>query len=376
MPTWRDQARAKPGTTSSPHSYLHDPDALFLRESESGYGPIGVTLADYMAQTGINHASDATGAMGARTTGRSSVILKRSWEKNEEILEKLLVDTHSLANVSDAGAHGKLFCGAGYNVFLLTDYVRDRKIISIEQGVHMLTWRLAEFFGLHDRGLIEVGKAADITVFDLDEIEMRPEKKTWDVWDGTGGRTYRYTRDPAPMRLTLVNGEPTFDRGEFTGRYPGRFGGPEEFAELALAAEYSAANKSLSCKGSNLAHHPRRLARGAELEASGGLAKRDRMIRRVQRAAGLRRPLCDIAHKAHRGEPVQGRREGEHCRHQQQGDAQGTCAHLGLKRVGDPARNQRSEPAEHGRREQQQRRGRGARCDGARRWIEATTGAM
>ena len=69
----------------------------------------------------------------------------------------------------------------------------------------MLTWRLAEFFGLHDRGLIEVGKAADITVFNLDEIEMRPEKKTWDVWDGTGGRTYRYTRDPAPMRLTPVN---------------------------------------------------------------------------------------------------------------------------------------------------------------------------
>ena len=87
-------------------------------------------------------------------------------------------------------------------------------------------------------GTLEVGKAADITVFDLDEIEMRPEIKTWDVWDGTGGRTYRYTRDPAPMRLTLVNGEPTFDRGEFTGRYPGRFIGPVAAAEaFAIAAE-------------------------------------------------------------------------------------------------------------------------------------------
>ena len=37
----------------------------------------------------------------------------------------------------------------------------------------------------------------------LDEIEMRPEKKIWDVPDGKS-RTYRYTRDPAPMRLTLV----------------------------------------------------------------------------------------------------------------------------------------------------------------------------
>ena len=205
-----------------PHSYLHDPEALFLRESETGYGPIGVTLGDYMKATGIAHASDAM-ALWVLNNGPESTILKRSWEKNEEILEKLLEDTHSLANVSDAGAHGKLFCGAGYNVFLLTDYVRDRNIISLEQGVHMLTWRLAHFFGLHDRGLIKEGMAADITVFNLDEIEMRPEKKTWDVWDGTGGRTYRYTRDPAPMRLTMVNGEPTFDRGEFTGRYPGNF---------------------------------------------------------------------------------------------------------------------------------------------------------
>ena len=75
-------------------------------------------------------------------------------------------------------------------------------------------------------GVIEVGKVADITVFNLDEIEMRPEKKIWDVPDGKA-RTYRYTRDPAPMRLTLVNGVPTFDQGEFTGRYPGGFIGPE-----------------------------------------------------------------------------------------------------------------------------------------------------
>ena len=234
-PAWRDRARES-WNNQFAHSMLHDPTAMLLRESESGYGPIGVTLAEYMKETGVAHASDAM-ADWVLNNGQESTILKRSWEKDEEILEYLLNDTNSLANVTDAGAHGKLFCGAGYNVFLLTEYVRDRKIISLEQGVHMLTWRLAEFFGLHDRGLIEVGKAADITVFDLDEIEMRPEKKTWDVWDGTGGRTYRYTRDPAPMRLTLVNGEPTFDRGEFAGRYPGRFIGPVREVALAMAAE-------------------------------------------------------------------------------------------------------------------------------------------
>lgn len=236
-PEWRNRARQS-WDEQFDHSFLHFPEKLYLRESESGYGPVDLTLADYMNRTGINHASDAL-AEWVLNNGQESTILKESWPKNDEIIEDLLVDTHSLANVTDAGAHGKLFCGAGYTAFLLTDYVRDRKVISIEQGVHMLTGRLAGFFGLHDRGLIREGLAADITVFDLDEIEMRPEKKTWDVWDGTGGRTYRYTRDPAPMRLTLVNGEPTFDRGEFTGRYPGTFVSPVPADEdaLTIAAE-------------------------------------------------------------------------------------------------------------------------------------------
>ncbi|WP_445784970.1 N-acyl-D-amino-acid deacylase family protein [Sphingorhabdus sp.] len=235
-PIWRARARES-WDNQFAHSFLHIPKANLLRESESGYGPIGLTLQDYMDQTGIAHASDAL-ALWVLNNGQESVVLKESWAKDEVILDKLLIDTHSLANVSDAGAHGKLFCGAGYNVFLLTDYVRDRKVLSLEQGVHMLTGRLSGFFGLNDRGIIEVGKVADITVFNLDEIEMRPEKKIFDVWDGTGGRTYRYTRDPAPMRLTLVAGVPTFDHGEFTGRYPGAFIGPEAATqEYAIAAE-------------------------------------------------------------------------------------------------------------------------------------------
>lgn len=236
-PAWLARARES-WDNQLPHSYLHDPEAMTLRESESGYGPIGVTLGQYMKDEGIGHASDAM-AKWLLNNGQESIILKKSWEKDEETTLEMLLDDNSLTNITDAGAHGKMFCGAGYNIVLLTDYVRDRKALSIERAIYMMTWRNAEFFGLHDRGLIREGMVADIAVFNLDEIELRPEKKIWDVWDGTGGRTYRYTRDPAPMRLTLVNGEPTFDRGEFTGRYPGEFIGPEVEGgnAMAIAAE-------------------------------------------------------------------------------------------------------------------------------------------
>jgi N-acyl-D-amino-acid deacylase len=232
---WLARARHAWDKDTYSHSYLHDPTALTFKESESGWGPVGVTLADYMAQTGISHPSDAL-AQWVINNGAESVVHKRSWEKEEDVLLALLRDPRSVGNTSDGGAHGKMFCGTGDNVLLLTEWVRDRKFLSIEEGVHVMTGKLANFFGLHDRGLIQVGKVADIAVFNLNEIERRSEEKIWDVWDGQGGRTYRYTRAAAPMRLTLVNGVPTFDNGAFTGRFPGQFVGPESGVRAARAA--------------------------------------------------------------------------------------------------------------------------------------------
>ena len=94
------------------------------------------------------------------------------------------------------------------------------------------------FFGLTDRGEIKVGKRADITVFKLDEIKRRDMIKAFDVPDGKGGHTWRFTREPAPMRLTVVNGVITFDGKQFTGAMPGMFLSPvanDQLAEVEAA---------------------------------------------------------------------------------------------------------------------------------------------
>ena len=132
----------------------------------------------------------------------------------------------TVGNISDAGAHGQMFCGIGYNLMLFTHFVRETGAISIEEAVHVQTAKLARHFGLADRGEIAVGKRADLTVFDLDEVEMRPQKKTYDVPDGEGGATWRWTRDPAPVRLTLANGVPTFEDGKCTPARPGEMLAP------------------------------------------------------------------------------------------------------------------------------------------------------
>lgn len=224
-PEWLARARES-WNNQYAHSYLHDPSALTFKESESGCGPIGITLADYIEQTGIEHPSDAL-AKWVFDNGPESVIHKRSWERNMDMLIKMLKDPRSVGNISDGGAHGKMFCGYGDNIALLTEFVRDQQHLTIEEAVHVMTGKLANFFGLHQRGIIEVGKQADIAVFNLNEVERRPEEKVWDVWDGKGGRTYRYSRAAAPMRITLVNGIPTFDNNAVTGRFPGEFVRPQ-----------------------------------------------------------------------------------------------------------------------------------------------------
>ncbi|HET6971931.1 MAG TPA: amidohydrolase family protein, partial [Phenylobacterium sp.] len=130
---------------------------------------------------------------------------------------------------------GQMLCGGGENILYFTDFVRDRGVLSIEEAVYVQTGKMAEYFNFGDRGVIARGKRADLTVFNLDEVERRPMRRVYDVPTGGPEMSWRFSRDPAPVRLTLVAGEPTFEQGRFTGALPGRMIGPTP--ALALAAE-------------------------------------------------------------------------------------------------------------------------------------------
>ena len=104
---------------------------------------------------------------------------------------------------------------------LVTYWVRETGKLTVEEAVHVQTGKLASHFGFTDRGEIQVGKRADITVLNLDEVQERRLEKVYDVPDGKGGHTWRWTRDPAPVRLTLVNGAPIFENGAATDALPG-----------------------------------------------------------------------------------------------------------------------------------------------------------
>lgn len=235
-PEWRARARESWDTQAWDHSPLKNPQELFLLDSENGTGPIGGTLKEFADSRGV-HRSDAM-ADWILENGLLSTVHMAPFPKNEELTVALMRDPKTVGNISDAGAHLQMLCGGGENALLLTRYVREDKVLSIEEAVHVMTGKLAEHFFLNDRGVIAPGKRADITVFNLDEVTYHQFEKAWDVPDGKGGTTWRFTRKAAPMRLTLVNGVPTFENGAYTGTKPGTFLAPaNDDTAIAVAAE-------------------------------------------------------------------------------------------------------------------------------------------
>ena len=235
-PDWRARARESWDTQAWGHSPLKNPQDLYLLDSENGTGPIGGTLLEFAESRG-QHRSEAM-ADWILENGTLSTVHMAPFPKDEALTVELMRDPKSVGNISDAGAHLQMLCGGGENALLLTQYVREEKSLTLEEAVHVMTGKLAGHFFLHDRGVIAPGKRADIAVFNLDEIERRQMEKAWDTPDGKGGTTWRFTRKAMPTRLTLVNGEPTFENGAYTGARPGMFLSPSnENALMAEAAE-------------------------------------------------------------------------------------------------------------------------------------------
>lgn len=224
-PAWRERARQSWDVDSNETAPFRNPEPILLELSDNGGGPIGITLGEYAAQLGI-HCSDAM-AEWFLCNGLESTIRMPDWEKDVDMTVRLLRDPYSVGNISDAGAHGQMFCGAGDNILLLTEWVREKGLLSLEEAIHALTGKLANHFGFRDRGELSVGRRADVTIFNLDEIEHRPKYKVRDVPDGKGGTTWRWSRDAAPVRLTLVAGIPTFAGGASTGATPGTLVSPQ-----------------------------------------------------------------------------------------------------------------------------------------------------
>lgn len=91
---------------------------------------------------------------------------------------------------------------------VLAKYVREDKVLTLEDAVRKMSGLPAEILGLRDRGVIKEGAAADLVVFDLVKVA---DKATFQ-------QPHQY---PAGIPYVLVNGVAVIDGAKHTGARPG-----------------------------------------------------------------------------------------------------------------------------------------------------------
>ena len=99
--------------------------------------------------------------------------------------------------------------GYGTNARVLSKYVREEKVISLEEAIRRMSSLPAQKFQLKNRGLIKEGFAADILVFN--------EKEVQDM--STFNQPHQYSKG---FKYVLVNGQVVVDNGKHTGVRSGK----------------------------------------------------------------------------------------------------------------------------------------------------------
>ncbi|TML43630.1 MAG: amidohydrolase [Actinobacteria bacterium] len=171
---WRERARPELGrgwTSRLPTSVVAETER---------HGPLkGRTLADIAAERGVEPFDvlvDLSLEEDLRT--RFRVVLAND---DEDEVGDLLRDHRSLLGLSDAGAHASQLCDACFSTHLLGHWVRERKVLSLEEAVWRLTGHPHQAFRIPGRGLLRPGYAADLVAFDPDTVGVTEMERVWDL---------------------------------------------------------------------------------------------------------------------------------------------------------------------------------------------------
>jgi len=172
-------------------------------------------------------------------------IARQSGMAPAEVLMNLLLEekctvgmvsfSQSIENVSKVLAHPALMIGSDsiplyegegdrpgkphprtYGTFprVLGEYARERRLFSMETAVHKMTGMAATRLGLRERGVVQPGYFADLTVFDPATVKD----------ESTYAEPHRY---PTGIPYVLVNGAVVVDNGRMGAARPGRILSPK-----------------------------------------------------------------------------------------------------------------------------------------------------
>jgi N-acyl-D-aspartate/D-glutamate deacylase len=153
-------------------------DALVVAESTAHPELVGRSVTD------IAHERDVTPldvmldvSIDENLETRFTSVLANN---DPDAIAWLLPQDTVLLGLADSGAHVTQLCDACFATDLLGNWVREKEVMPVEHAIYKLTGEPAAVFGLHDRGTIEIGKAADLVVIDYEKVAPGPLRRICD----------------------------------------------------------------------------------------------------------------------------------------------------------------------------------------------------
>jgi N-acyl-D-aspartate/D-glutamate deacylase len=177
-------------------------DTFLVAESDAHPELVGRSVADLARERGTT-AFDVVAdvAVADNLMSRFSVTFANDEEDGVTLLMR---SEGCIMGLSDAGAHVGQICDAVMPTDFLANWVRDRELMPMEQGIRKLTGEIADVLGV-ERGYLREGAPADVVVIDFDALSPGPIRRVRDM--PAGGE--RLVADaPAGIEHVLVNGVP------------------------------------------------------------------------------------------------------------------------------------------------------------------------
>jgi len=186
---------------------LAPPDGITITGNKADPSLVGKTVAQLAAERKVEPAAVVMDLLAQMRKVKSEVSVNGTSMREDDVA-KFIAWPHSniCSDGSIGGAHPR---GAGAFTRILRVYVRETKLLTLEQAVHKMSGLAAEHVGIKGRGVIKPGAYADLVLFDPATVGDRATRE-----------------NPGALSVGIekvwVNGELVQEQGKSTGAYPGQ----------------------------------------------------------------------------------------------------------------------------------------------------------
>jgi N-acyl-D-aspartate/D-glutamate deacylase len=213
-PAVRDELRAQP--LKFPFIAGVNEARIVETYADANSGLAGQSIQEIADDRGVHPVDalcDVVVADGLRTIFQAS-----QFDINLDGLRQLIGNPYVIPGLSDGGAHLKYLAAGSYATEFISRYVREHELCSLEDAHWRLSALPAHCAGFRDRGVLREGAAADIIVYDYQQLDYEFPTFRHDL----PGDEYRVASAGTGYRYVIVNGEVTIEDDQQTDVYPGQ----------------------------------------------------------------------------------------------------------------------------------------------------------